>query len=43
MLANIIALVSIWKIMKEEKREIKSISGVNISNSNKNENSSIKQ
>ena len=30
MLANIVALASIWKIMKEENRELKSISGKDI-------------
>ena len=41
MLANIIALASIWKIMKEEVRELQSISGVDIGNrgNDKDENS----
>jgi hypothetical protein len=30
MLANIVALASIWKIMKQENRELKSISGKDI-------------
>ena len=29
MLANIIAIISIWKIMKEERRELQSMNGLN--------------
>jgi len=29
MLANIISIISIWKIMKEERREIKTMNGLN--------------
>jgi len=29
MIADIIAIVSIWKIVKEERRELQSIKGIN--------------
>lgn len=29
MLANAIAIFSIWKVMKEERREVKTMNGIN--------------
>jgi hypothetical protein len=29
MIANIVAILSIWKIVKEERRELQSMNGVN--------------